>query len=258
MNGDMMQNMLASVSTEIETNVDIVFVIDVTGSMSGTIDTVKKATLTFHESLKEKLAEYHRSLSQLRVKVVWFRDYYADGTSAYGESEFMELPAQKEDFYSFVSGLTATGGGDTPETSLEALTLAMRSDFVQEGERKRHIVILFTDAPAHPFEERETLTKEANKAKRTVIYPDNMPKDLDEFYNAWDGNSKNQGMLGANRRTTKLDLTGRRLILFAPDQYPWNDMPNKLKFVWRHDLPVDSAPDMSDVYKVLAMSMATN
>ena len=254
---DKMQSMLGGGDNDaIETNVDIVFVIDVTGSMSGVIETVKNATLTFHEELREKLAENHRIINHLRVKVAWFRDYYADGNEAYGESDFMSLPEQKEDFYNFVSGLRATGGGDAPETSLEALTQAMRSDFIQDGKRKRHIVLLFTDAPAHPFEQRETLTSAAQEAGRAVNYPDNMPKNLSEFYNAWAGNPESQSMLGAKRRSTKLDLTGRRLILFAPKDYPWNNMPEKASYVWRYDLTVGGKVDMSDVYRVVASSIA--
>lgn len=73
-----------------------------------------------------------------------------------------------------------------PESSLEALTMAMRSDFVQTGDSRRHIIALFTDDGAHPLEDYDKLVEEAAKEScRPTMYPDNMPKDIEEFYRMW-------------------------------------------------------------------------
>lgn len=39
------------------------------------------------------------------------------------------------------NGIHEAGGGDDPESGLEALTMAMRSDFVQEG--AKNVILLF-------------------------------------------------------------------------------------------------------------------
>ena len=257
-----MQEMLGSIGTSkegIDTNVDIVFVIDATRSMQTTIDMVKSSALSFQENLTDCLRNAGRIIKNLRIKVIWFRDFYYDGQYAYGESKFFELPEEKEDFHDFVIGINEAGGGDEPESALEALILAMRSDFVQEGEKKRHIIVLFTDAEAHAFEDYDRLVEEATKQGcMPEMYPENMPKDLSEFYNAWQGNDLNQDMLGSENEATKLDATGRRLVLFAPNAYPWTDMEVELEYTIRKPIEVGEGGaeiDMSEVYSMIAYSM---
>lgn len=43
---------------------------------------------------------------------------------------------------------------DEPESGLEALALAMGSDWETSGTSKRHAIVLFTDASAHPLEQQ--------------------------------------------------------------------------------------------------------
>lgn len=241
----------------IQTNVDIVFVIDATRSMQDTIDMVKNAAITFHEKLCDVLQENKRTVQNLRIKVIWFRDFYYDGEYALGESRFFTLPDEGEDFRDFVNEIHEAGGGDDPESALEALTLAMRSDFVQEGEKKRHIIILFTDAAAHPFEDYDSLVAEAaEKGCTPKIYPENMPKNLGEFYSAWQGDESCQDMLDGTG--SKLDPSGRRLVLFAPNDYPWTDMEVDLEHVIRKEIEPGnggSELEMDDVYAQIAFSM---
>ena len=232
-----MQEMLGSMGEGeegIATNVDIVFVIDATRSMRTTIDMVKESALSFQDKLYDFMDEAKRSINNLRIKVVWFRD--------------------------FVNGIHEAGGGDAPESGLEALTMAMRSDFVQEGAKKRHIIVLFTDAAAHPFEDYDELTAEAaKKGCKPTMYPKNMPKNISEFYNAWEGNAMNQDALGCDGENTKLDATGRRLVLFAPNDYPWCDMEVDLSRVIRKDIEAGqggSELEMDEVYSLIAYSMS--
>jgi len=257
-----LQDMLGSIGSSeegIDTNVDIVFVIDATRSMQTTIDMVKTSALSFEENLGVCLKDAGRIVRNLRIKVVWFRDFYYDGKYAFGESRFFELPEEKEDFHDFVTGINEAGGGDEPESALEALTLAMRSDFVQEGERKRHIIVLFTDAEAHAFEDYDRLTEEAaKKGCRPEMYPDNMPKSLTDFYNAWQGNADHQEALGNDGEVTKLDPRGRRLVLFAPNAYPWTDMEVELENTIRKTIEAGEGGaelDMGEVYSMIAYSL---
>lgn len=257
-----MQDMLGAMGSSeegIDTNVDIVFVIDATRSMQTTIDMVKTSALSFHKDLNACLKNVGRIVKNLRIKVVWFRDFYYDGWFAYGESKFFELPEEQEDFHDFVTDINEAGGGDEPESALEALTLAMRSDFVQEGNKKRHIIVLFTDAEAHAFEDYDRLVEEAaKKGCKPELYPKDMPKDLSEFYNAWQGNSMSQDALGSDGETTKLDSTGRRLVLFAPNAYPWTDMEVELENTIRKPIEAREGGaelDMSEVYSMIAYSL---
>ena len=149
------QEMLGASNVDIDTNVDIVFAIDATESMQPLIDKVKSLTLSFREELEKGLKENRRIIKNLRIKVIVFRDYYVDDKYAMEESRFFILPEEKQEFYNFVSKIKAGGGGDEPESGLEALALALRSDFVKDGDKKRHVIVLFTDASAHPLEQQE-------------------------------------------------------------------------------------------------------
>ncbi len=215
-------------------NVDIVYVIDATSSMESMLGKIKDAVLKIPQELRTVCKEYRRTIYRLRVKVTWFRDFYFDGKEAYGESEFFELPSDEQALRDYLSGIEAKGGGDEPESALEALTLAMRSDFVQEGNRKRHVIVLFTDAPAHRFEDYDKLIKTASGfGAKAEIYPQNMPANLFEFYEEWSGKRNDDGQSGVK---TKLDQNGKRMALFTPDAYPWTDMEMDLDFVLRYKL----------------------
>ena len=254
-----MDDMLAAGGDELDTHVDIVLVIDATDSMKPVIEKVKNMARSFHEDLKETLAENKRILTMLRMKVIWFRDFYYDGTQAYGESKFFDLPEEKEAFHDFVSGITAAGGGDDPETSLEALTLAMRSDFDQGGDRRRHVIVLFTDDEAHRFEDHDDLVKAAAEYDcEPEMYPPNMPANLGKLYNAWAGNPESEYLLQNESGEVRLDVTGRRLVLFAPDGYPWSDMTSVMPYTFRYSLQKGLGGEElagTDVYRLIAMSM---
>ena len=215
--------------------IDVVFVIDATRSMAAYLDTIKKNVLSFDETLREDMTAHCRKPGRFRAKVIWFRDFYFDGMEAYGESEFCELPGQRQKFQNYVEQIEAEGGGDEPETALEALTLAMRSDFTTEGDRKRHIVILFTDADAHKFEDYERIAKEASSfGQKPQMYPADMPADLSEFVKAWEENEFN------------LDPHGKRMVLITPEKYPWNFMWECLENVLWMDIRNLSETDSLD------------
>lgn len=137
--------------------------------------------------------------------------------------------------------------------------MAMRSDFVQEGARKRHIIVLFTDAEAHAFEDYDRLVEEAaKKGCRPEMYPENMSGNFSEFYNVWQGNVLNQDALGSEGEATRLDPGGRRLVLFAPNAYPWTDMEVELEYTIRKPIEAGGGgaePNMGEVYSMIAYSL---
>ena len=197
-----------------DTYADIVYCIDLTSSMTPIINKVKETARQLHSDLQEiMLKNYQRDIKRLRIKVIGFRDAYCDGPLAFQVSKFFNLPAETEEFYSFVNLLTAKGGGDIPENSLEALALAMKSDWCQTLDpniRRRHIILLFTDAPAHKLEKSRDGIDE--------FYPQGMPKDYYDLVNLW---GQQKSLDGKIQITT--DNVAKRLGVFVPKGvYPWD------------------------------------
>jgi hypothetical protein len=186
-------------------SVDIVMCIDCTGSMTGIINTVKSNALKFYPDLINALDAKDKHIDKLRIKVIAFRDYYVDGDLAMVESPFFEFPEQQSEFQETVDNLVATGGGDEPENGMEALALAIKSDWNKSGDKRREIVIVWTDASAHQLE----------KSGKPSNYPSDLPKNFNELSDWW-GNEQ-EGFVSA---------TAQRLIVYAPDSYPWSDISN--------------------------------
>ncbi len=185
-----------------EYNIDICLVIDKTGSMKPIMDTVKSNALNLYQDITNSLEEKGKHVNRLRVRVIWFGDYLAD-TQPMLVSDFMTLPEQNAEFESIVRDVRPHGGGDAPEDGLEALAFAIRSDWCRDGWRKRHIIALFTDAPAH----------ELGFGKADPAYPrEFMPADFGELSEMW-GDEDSQG---------EMDYQAKRLLLFAPDQSFWH------------------------------------
>ena len=182
-------------------NVDIVMCIDATGSMSSIISEVKANALSFYQKFIDEMEAQDppKSVQQLRIKVIAFRDYGADSEPMV-ESKFFVLDDEVEAFQEFVNGIEASGGGDGPENSLEALALAMKSDWVRTGSVRRHVIIMYTDAPALKFSARAD----------EPGYPAEMPKDIAELREMWDGQY--------------MEKRAKRMLVFAPDCEPWSDM----------------------------------
>ena len=122
--------------------VDIVFCIDVTGSMSPIIDQVKANALRFYDDVQSNLTAKGKNVDQLRVRVIAFRDFVADGAAALAASAFFTLPDDRASFSDFVNGLIAEGGGDAPESGLEAVALAIDSPWTTTGDRRRQVAHL--------------------------------------------------------------------------------------------------------------------
>jgi hypothetical protein len=185
-------------------NVDIVFCIDVTGSMHDILELVKKNALRFYPDLQNALDLKDKNVEALRIKVIAFRDFYVDGDGALETTDFIDLKNNPETFNSFVHSLRPDGGGDEPENGLEALALAMKSEWAKDGDRQRHIIVVYSDASTHPLETGSSGTH--------IYYPKGMPKDFNELTDWWDGQS-----YMSNR-------SAKRLIIFAPDSNAWTEI----------------------------------
>lgn len=183
-------------------NVDLVFCIDTTGSMRDLINMVKRNALSLYDDIQRELREHHKNIDRMRVRVVAFKDYLADGDRAISISDFFEMPAEAPGLEECVTGLEADGGGDTPEDGLEALAYAMRSPWNSEGLKKRHIIIVWSDAPTHPI----------GFGRGAANYPPNMPATFSDL-SAWWGYENVPGIM---------DEHAKRLILFTPNAPEWD------------------------------------
>jgi hypothetical protein len=69
------------------------------------------------------------------------------------------------------------------------------------------VTVIFTDAPAHQLgDPRQT---------RAPTYPRSIPSSLDDLFMQW-GSAQSRGALMEN--------SAKRLIIFAPEEYPWSDI----------------------------------
>lgn len=203
--------------------VDIVFCIDVTGSMTPIIDQVKANALRFYDDVQSNLTTKGKNVDQLRVRVIGFRDFVADGAAALDESPFFTLPDDRADFSAFVNGLVAEGGGDAPESGLEAVALAIDSPWTTTGDRRRQVIVVWTDQPAQPL-------------NPSVLPPDigtRVPADFSALTDAWEDE---QGRMGSS---------SKRLILFAPDGPGWSDISGVWENVVHH--PSQAGGGLSEV-----------
>ncbi len=210
---------------QIKYNVDIVMCIDVTYSMSHIIEPVKENASKFFDDLSAVMQKKKKRIDHLRAKVVAFRDYYEDAPEmAMQESSFFDLPDQQDAFSAFVRDLRADGGGDEPECGLEALALAIRSDWLRTGEKRRQIIIVWTDASTHPLEK--------SAGSKPPGYPESIPGNFDALTDLWEG----QEHIGPSTK---------RLIMFAPDLSRWTDMAKYWKMTVH--FPSEAGQGLSEV-----------
>ncbi|MCI7098822.1 MAG: VWA domain-containing protein [Lachnospiraceae bacterium] len=182
--------------------VDIVFCIDTTMSMNPILDTVKRNALNFYQDFQRVMNAKKKHVLQLRVRIVAFRDYYYDKEKAMMVTNFFELPAQAEDFETCVKSIEADGGGDDPEDGLEALAYAMKSDWNMNTQKKRHVIVVWSDEGTHDL----------GFGKVSAHYPKGMAKDFNELTEWW----------GSRRCPGIMDESAKRLLLFTPSKNSWN------------------------------------
>ncbi len=183
-------------------NVDMVFCIDATGSMGGVLDMVKKNAMNLYNDVIEAMARKSKTIDKLRIRIVAFRDYIADGDEAMLVTDFFNLPEQTAEFERCIRSIEAGGGGDDPEDGLEALGYAIKSKWNPEEMKKRQVIVVWTDATTH----------ELGYGRSVPNYPTKMAKNFDEL-TAWWGDRQTEGFVSQS---------AKRLLLFAPDGPYWS------------------------------------
>jgi hypothetical protein len=170
--------------------VDIVFLMDVTGSMQSCIDALKTNISSFVDTLGSTDANNGSPVKDWRAKVVGYRDFEEDA------EPFVDHPFVRDiaGLRSQLDSLQASGGGDEPESLLDALYLVAGMEAsadeqgLEEADKWRHkhhaarVVVIFTDAtfketmalPGHAggtFEDVKNLVH-ANKVIVSLFAPE--------------------------------------------------------------------------------------
>jgi hypothetical protein len=134
---------------------DIVFLIDISGSMAPVIDALRKNIEVFIDSLSSGDANNAAPVKDWRGKVVGYRDIEHDGAAWFVDNSFVRdavaLKAQ-------LAGLRAEGGADEPESLLDALYKIATMEATPKGAQSEdpgrwryrseaaRVVVVFTDA----------------------------------------------------------------------------------------------------------------
>ena len=124
---------------KVKAQVDIVFIVDTTGSMSGYINNVRNNLIEFVNGIESAGIKPYFAL-------VEYRDTTSDGvnsTKAKKTSTGSNWFSNAEAFKAEIGKLTVGGGGDTPETAIDGLEAARRLNMRANAQR---FFILVTDA----------------------------------------------------------------------------------------------------------------
>jgi hypothetical protein len=182
--------------------VDIVVLMDVSGSMQKCIDAVKNSVSTFITTMTSGDANNGAPISDWRLKVVGYRDQAKDGSGWLVDNPFARDVASVEAQLAAPT-MQAEGGGDEPESLLDALycVASMGEAGVQDGEdpnlwrargKSARAVIFFTDATFHP---QMTLTEASGGGIDDVIIRLTRAKIiLCGFHPEWEGYNALGGM----------------------------------------------------------------
>ena len=142
-------------------NVDLMFVVDATGSMGDEINYLKT----------ELLDVLNRADNQVQGTFRYASVFYRDFGDAY-VTQGVDFTSNKTSIVDFVKAQSADGGGDYPEAVEEALKKAMQQNWSTSA--KARILFLILDAPVHDDVQKQALLREQVKlaaSKGIMIIP---------------------------------------------------------------------------------------
>ena len=121
-----------------DTNLDIMFIMDLTGSMSIWLSEAKKNVKKIIEEIID-----NNPGSKIRMSFIGYRDYLdKNEIRKYDNQKFTE---DLEEFNLFLNKLDCTGGGDEPEDVVGALQQALNMNWQSNAK----YAVLVADAPCH-------------------------------------------------------------------------------------------------------------
>jgi Mg-chelatase subunit ChlD len=119
--------------------VDVVFVLDTTGSMSGLIDTAKEKIWSIATTMSSA-----QPTPEIRIGLVGYRDR----GDAY-VTRIVNLSSDLDSVYAALMDFQADGGGDGPESVNKALYDAVHQMSWSQADQAYQVIFLVGDAPPH-------------------------------------------------------------------------------------------------------------
>jgi Mg-chelatase subunit ChlD len=119
--------------------VDVVFVLDTTGSMEGLIQTAKEKIWSIATTMASA-----QQTPEIRIGLVAYRDR----NDAY-ETHVVDLSGDLDSVYATLMDFKAEGGGDTPESVNKALYDAVHNMSWSQSDNAYQVIFLVGDAPPH-------------------------------------------------------------------------------------------------------------
>lgn len=142
--------------------VEVAFVLDTTGSMSGLIEGAKRKIWSIATTILDSNPD-----ADIRMGLVAYRDIGDDYVT-----KTYDLTTDIQDLYANLLGMRASGGGDWPESVNEALDVAVNKLQWTKNTDVRRIVFLVGDAPPHmdyAQDTKYTTTLEVAKQKDIIV-----------------------------------------------------------------------------------------
>ncbi len=174
--------------------VDLVFIMDNTGSMSGRIKAVKDSIAAFATNIESAGWD-------VKFGVVSYGDNLA-------EQSALALPSNAAAVSSWLNSLTGVGGGDIPENPLDSIMYA-NNNFVWRS-TARKIFIVITDATAHQIGTGDT------------GYNNNATTTLSAVLATLEGNATVYGVTPKlNSSSSPNGYTGTADVRWLVDGYGW-------------------------------------
>ncbi len=119
--------------------IDVVFVLDTTGSMSGLIQTAKEKIWSIATTMASA-----QQTPEIRIGLVAYRDR----GDAY-VTQVVDLSADLDSVYATLMDFQADGGGDGPESVNQALSDAVHKMSWSQRDQAYQVIFLVGDAPPH-------------------------------------------------------------------------------------------------------------
>lgn len=193
------------------------------------MDNVLEKLPTFFSSVPEfinqELLKVDCLADRIRMRVIAFGYSQAHAKIINASPFYTVLPATNSSaLTAFVSGLRIMGESDTPDSALEALDEAMKSDWVQvaaNGERLRHVIVLLTDGSINTVGEYS--------------------RELAELENRW-------GTTNGYDEHNFMHHFRKRLLLVAPDMKPWSIIGDTwMQCAW---LPSEAGSGLAELMEI--------
>lgn len=189
---------------------DVCLCIDGSAGMKAVWDNMKANAGCFFEQLSCALQRNYLRFDGFRVRVIVFRDYACDGKDAMVETDFFDLTVPEEEaaLRCYIDSIEFKGGSGGAVNALEAIDLAIRSDWAEVGRIGLQTILLLTNAPAWPLRRPSRMI--------SPFYPKGVPADLDGLLDRFEH--------GDVELTTTYRSKKGRLVVIAPAsaESSWN------------------------------------